>query len=446
MIFSLTMFHACLVGRHKFGSQGWSRKYGFNFGDLTICGDVVRNYLNNNLEVPWKDVKYIVAEVMYGGHITDRWDRRVAVAYLNEMMVPECFTGFPVLPGFKAPPPDNEYDFFANYIEENFPVETPILFGLHNNAEIGFLLASADSSFSIIIDLGGISGGGGGGGGGGKRDPMVMVEELENKVPPLFDEITLDQRVQNRNPYVCVVLQEVERMNQLMREINRSLGELKLGLLGALNMSDLMEDLLKALYIEKVPATWTKVAYPSIKPLGGWFIDMIMRQEQLAKWTQGNGCPSTTLLHSAWISGFFNPMAYVTAVLQVTARLSDQPLDQMYIWTEITDLMDPEKVDVYAADGTYIHGCCLEGARWDLKKGAIADSFAKDLHPVVPVINVKGIPYDQVDLKGIFECPVYITTQRGGTFTFIATLKSLDPVNKWVLAGVAMMMSEDIAG
>ena len=47
--------------------------------------------------------------------------------------------------------------------------------------------------------------------------------------------------------------------------------------------------------------------------------------------------------------------------------------------------------------------------------------------------------------SGIFDCPVYITTMRGATFTFNATLKSLDPVNKWVLAGVAIMMSDDIA-
>lgn len=86
MVFSLCFFHACLVGRHKFGSQGWSRSYGFNFGDLTISANVIRNYLIANDEVPWKDVRYIISEVMYGGHITDAWDRRVDIAYLNELM------------------------------------------------------------------------------------------------------------------------------------------------------------------------------------------------------------------------------------------------------------------------------------------------------------------------------------------------------------------------
>jgi dynein heavy chain len=275
---------------------------------------------------------------------------------------------------------------------------------------------------------------------------MSIVESFEAQVPEQFDEITLDQRVEDRNPYVCVVLQEVERMNKLMFEITRSLAELKLGLLGALNMSDLMEALLTALGLQQVPANWNKVGYPSLKSLGPWFSDMLLRQQQLATWTEGSGCPSKTVPKSVWISGMFNPMAYITAVLQTTARKTDQPLDQMYIWTDITTMMSGDEVESYAEDGMYIHGMYMEGARWDTKKGVIAESFAKDLHPVMPVINVRGIMYADVDLTGIFECPIYVTTKRGATFTCVATLKSADRINKWVLAGVAIMMSDDIAG
>lgn len=45
LIFGLIMFHALILGRRKFGSQGWSKFYSFNDGDLTICGDVLHNYL-----------------------------------------------------------------------------------------------------------------------------------------------------------------------------------------------------------------------------------------------------------------------------------------------------------------------------------------------------------------------------------------------------------------
>ena len=38
LIFGLVMFHSLILGRRKFGSQGWSKFYSFNDGDLTICG------------------------------------------------------------------------------------------------------------------------------------------------------------------------------------------------------------------------------------------------------------------------------------------------------------------------------------------------------------------------------------------------------------------------
>jgi dynein heavy chain len=45
LLFALCMFHSLILGRKKFGSQGWSRNYNFNDGDLTICGDILHNYL-----------------------------------------------------------------------------------------------------------------------------------------------------------------------------------------------------------------------------------------------------------------------------------------------------------------------------------------------------------------------------------------------------------------
>jgi dynein heavy chain len=279
---------------------------------------------------------------------------------------------------------------------------------------------------------------------------MAMIEEFEGMLPEDFDEITLDQRIQDRDPYVCVVTQEVARMNILISTIRTSLGDLKLGLQGALNMSDAMEELQSNMNLNRVTPLWVKFSYPSLKNLGSWFADMILRIGQLAKWIEGSGCPSKTVPMSLWISGLFNPMAYVTAILQVTARRSEQPLDQMEVWTDISEMMEPEAVTEYPADGMYLHGLCMEGARWDVKKGLIADSIPKELHPRLPLVLVRGVLYAEVDKTGIFDCPVYITTRRGdsppnGVYCFIATLKTNVDVNKWVLAGAAIMMSDDIA-
>lgn len=88
LLFALCMFHSLILGRKKFGSQGWSRNYNFNDGDLTICGDVLHNYLAKYEKVPYADLRYIYGEIMYGGHITDKWDRRTNEYYLSVLIQP----------------------------------------------------------------------------------------------------------------------------------------------------------------------------------------------------------------------------------------------------------------------------------------------------------------------------------------------------------------------
>lgn len=88
LIFGLCMFHSLILGRRKFGTMGWSKIYNFNDGDLKICGDVLHNYLSAYDKVPYDDLKYLYGEIMYGGHITDDWDRRTNNTYLEVLIQP----------------------------------------------------------------------------------------------------------------------------------------------------------------------------------------------------------------------------------------------------------------------------------------------------------------------------------------------------------------------
>ena len=45
--------------------------------------------------------------------------------------------------------------------------------------------------------------------------------------------------------------------------------------------------------------------------------------------------------------------------------------------------------------------------------------------------------------ENVYDTPCYSTTWRGPTFVVLATLKTIDPTWKWVLAGVAMIFQED---
>jgi dynein heavy chain len=104
ILFSLCYFHAVICERRKFGPQGWNRSYPFNNGDLTISAMVLFNYLEANSKVPWEDLRYLFGEIMYGGHITDDWDRRLDKTYLEVYMdpmmvssiIPSCCRGHEV--------------------------------------------------------------------------------------------------------------------------------------------------------------------------------------------------------------------------------------------------------------------------------------------------------------------------------------------------------------
>lgn len=106
MLFALCIFHTLVLGRRRFGSQGWSKPYSFNDGDLNICADVLHNYLEKYGDVPFSDLRYLYGEIMYGGHITDFWDRRTNNVYLEELIKDNIMVrDYSILPGLKMPDP-----------------------------------------------------------------------------------------------------------------------------------------------------------------------------------------------------------------------------------------------------------------------------------------------------------------------------------------------------
>ena len=110
--------------------------------------------------------------------------------------------------------------------------------------------------FDTILSLEG----GSGGAGGSKDDQTVaIITDFKTRAPAEFSLLDITARIKDpkdKTPYVVVCLQECERMNTLLSEIKRSLEDLRLGLTGALNITDLMEGLQRSLQYNKVPTTW----------------------------------------------------------------------------------------------------------------------------------------------------------------------------------------------
>ncbi|XP_026835009.1 dynein beta chain, ciliary isoform X2 [Drosophila erecta] len=437
ILFSLCYFHAVVAERRKFGPQGWNRSYPFNVGDLTISVYVLYNYLEANTRVPWEDLRYLFGEIMYGGHITDDWDRRLCRTYLEEFMQPELIDGeLEYCQGFPAPG-ILKYTGYHNYIDDNLPSESPSLYGLHSNAEIGFLTTVSERLFRIVFELQPrMTGGSGSGGETVSQEDIIknIIEDLLDKTPTPFNILELMGRVEDRSPYIIVAFQECERMNNLMTELKRSLNELDLGLKGELTISSVMEDLMLCLYMDQVPEQWTKLAYPSMLGLQSWFSDLMLRLRELEGWVADFRMPS-----SIWLAGFFNPQSLLTAIMQQTARKNEWPLDRMCLNCDVTKKWK-EEFTTAPREGAYINGLFMEGARWDIKMGTIADAFLKELFPAMPVLYIKAVTQDKQDTKNVYECPVYKIRLRGPTFVWTFNLKSRERASKWTLAGVCLLL------
>ncbi|NXA28829.1 DYH17 protein, partial [Ibidorhyncha struthersii] len=433
ILFALCYFHAVVAERRKFGTQGWNRSYPFNNGDLTISINVLYNYLEANPKVPWDDLQYLFGEIMYGGHITDDWDRRLCRTYLSEYVCAEMLEGEVYLaPGFLIPP-SLDYKGYHEYIDDNLPPESPYLYGLHPNAEIGFLTVTSDRLFRTVLEMQPKESDAGGGSGVSREEKAILNEIIE-RLPEPFNMVEIMAKAVDKTPYVVVAFQECERMNILTHEIRCSLKELDLGLKGELTITSDMEELANALFYNNVPESWTRYAYPSLLSLGAWYADLLLRIRELEVWTTDFVLPATV-----WLAGFFNPQSFLTAIMQSMARKNEWPLDKMCLSVEVTkknreDIMAPPR------EGSYVHGLFMEGARWDIPSGVIADARLKELTPMMPVIFIRAIPVDRMETKNVYECPVYKTRMRGPTYVWTFNLKTKEKAAKWILAAVALLL------
>ena len=107
----------------------------------------------DSLQVPWEDLRYLFGEIMYGGHITDDWDRRLCRTYLEEYMNPDMLEGELYLAAGFPIPPNSDYKGYHTYIDEVLPPETPYLYGLHPNAEIDFLTTTSENLFRTVFEM-----------------------------------------------------------------------------------------------------------------------------------------------------------------------------------------------------------------------------------------------------------------------------------------------------
>jgi len=415
LLFGLCFFHAVVVERRKFGPLGWNIPYTFNETDLDITKAQLKTYVGDFDEIPYQVMCQLASVVNYGGRITDDKDMRTADIIVFDFMTADILES-----GYKFSPSgkyfsfdcdkDNPHGSYMDYID-SLPLEAePEVFGMHSNASITVDMNDADTNFEIIVSLQPRTGSGG----GLSREDVIysIADEMQAKVNPPWDleKVGMMYPVMYSECLNTIIVQEGERFNRLTIQLRSSLPTLKKALRGLVVLSAELEAMGSNLFNQFVPANWTAKSYISMKGLGPWFDDYLARVKMLDDWIELGAPPCF------WISGFFFPQGFMTAVLQNTARKHKFPIDTV-AFKHIMRQQLASSITKKPADGCFIDGLFLEGARWDKTEESLIDPRPKELFSPMCVIELRPEQNVEEPVDGIYRCPVYKVLTRTGTLS-----------------------------
>lgn len=59
---------------------------------MQVSENLLSIYLDEYEDTPWEALKYLIAGINYGGHVTDDWDRRLLLTYINDYFTEDAIS------------------------------------------------------------------------------------------------------------------------------------------------------------------------------------------------------------------------------------------------------------------------------------------------------------------------------------------------------------------
>lgn len=202
-------------------------------------------------------------------------------------------------------------------------------------------------------------------------------------------------------------MQEIDKFNLFLKIIATSLDNLERAIKGFLPMNEQLDEMMASFSLNRIPASWKKYCYETLKPLSSWFVDFKQRIEFLREWMDHS--PS-----AYWISCFFFPQGLLTALLQTHARKNKIPIDTLSFKFKVLDI-EKEKL-VMPREGGYIYGLHFAGGRWDSNKDTLADERPGQINEPLPALLLSPAENLQIG-ENQYNCPCYKTSARSGVLS-----------------------------
>ncbi|CAM39085.2 putative dynein heavy chain [Leishmania braziliensis MHOM/BR/75/M2904] len=475
MLFAQCFLHSVVVERRKFGPIGFSVPYEFNQGDwtasvqflinhMTTIGEQLRNPVNRDT------VCYMVADIQYGGRITDNNDRALFKAiteFLYDVHITnpdKCKDGKDMTefyPNYGIPLFD-DINKHREFIRETYPdVDTPEAFQMHPNQDITYRTRQAQEVLATILDVqprgasttGGVT----------REDKVISMAESYLKLLPSDWTVDRKAHIGDRQPLSIFAGQEIDRLSVTIRTVRRTCQDLKLAVAGTIILTPALQDALNSLYDARVPAAWVAVGWPSPN-ISLWIAELVRRYEQLHVWAC-NGRPPVY-----WLPGFFNPQGFLTSVRQEITRSHANEavpwaLDKVEARTEVRSSeyrpgQEAKADDLRTEKGeVVIYGLYLEGAMWDRVNKRLKDPLPGDLYRELPMLLISAYNKEapqQALVQAVkpgaakktkqeyYRCPVYKYPSRSdNNWIFDVRLPVAEDDAYWRMRGVALLGTTD---
>ncbi|XP_078614027.1 dynein axonemal heavy chain 5-like isoform X11 [Branchiostoma floridae x Branchiostoma japonicum] len=451
MLYGVAFLHTTVQERRKFGPLGWNIPYEFNQADFNASVQFVQNHLDEldlKKGVSWNTVRYMLGEIQYGGRVTDDLDKILLNTYCRVWFGDHMFgPNFVFYKGYPIPKCKNIQEY-RDYIQSLPLKDTPEVFGLHPNADITYQTSMANSTLGTIVSIQPKESAGGG---GETRESVVqrLANEMLEKLPPDYVPHEVKERLRKMGhlaPMNIFLRQEIDRMQRVITLVRTTLTDLNLAIEGTIIMSENLRDALDNMYDARVPAAWKKVSWESAT-LGFWFTELLERNTQFSTWVF-EGRPL-----QFWMTGFFNPQGFLTAMRQEITRAhaaKGWALDMVILHNDVTRMFKEDVVAPPPAEigGVYVYGLFLDGASWDRKNIKLIEPQPKVLFTNMPVVHIYAInnagPKDETKKQpagvALYECPVYKKPRRTDlTFILRLKLRTTNSPEHWVLRGTALL-------